>query len=144
MWRCGTFQFSIFTLCQCLLSVFSIQPSRSLFARTFSPCSYVLSSPKALCNSPENHKSVTFCPFPLDYWKYFHIFAPCFARDTRHSRLYIPNHHLGQRSQIATKSVGAYYAQAFQRLQWLVVSRECVEMACVFHLRTNFVKIWKS
>jgi len=27
------------------------------------PCSYVLSSPKALCNSPEKHKSVTFVLF---------------------------------------------------------------------------------
>jgi hypothetical protein len=110
-------------------------PSRSLFARTFSPVPTCYNHQKRIATAQKSHKSVSFCPFSLEYWKYFHIFAPCFARDTRHSRLYIPNHHLGQRSQIATKSVGAYYAQAFQRLQWLVVSRECVEMACAFHLK---------
>ena len=40
-WHCGTFLFSIFTLCQCLLSVFSIQPSRRqrvmIFLRADSP-----------------------------------------------------------------------------------------------------------
>ena len=49
-----------------------------------------------------------------------------------------------KKSQIATKSVGVSYAQAFQRLQWLVVSWECVEMACAFHLMTNFMTIWRS
>ena len=46
----------------------------------------------------------------------------------------IPIHHLGQRSQIATRA-SAYNARAFQRLQWLVVSRECVGMSCAFMLK---------
>ena len=36
------------------------------------------------------------------------------------------------RSQIATRA-SAHSAQAFRRLQWLVVSRKCVEIACAFH-----------
>lgn len=43
----------------------------------------------------------------------------------------IPIHHLEQTSQPA-KRASAFYAQAFQRLQGLVVSRECVGTVCAF------------
>jgi hypothetical protein len=45
----------------------------------------------------------------------------------------IPNHHL-RKDEPTPERASAHIAQAFQRLEWLVVSRECVEMACAFQL----------
>ena len=55
-----------------------------------------------------SHKIFTFLYKTVEEYRFLTIFALCFERDTRHSRLYIPIHHLGQEEpQIATKSVGA-------------------------------------
>lgn len=45
----------------------------------------------------------------------------------------IPNHH-HRKDEPTPERASAHFAQAFQRLEWLVVSRECVEMACAFQL----------
>ena len=49
----------------------------------------------------EIHKNLIFLSLFASDWDNFCTFASCFARDTRHSRLYTSNHHLGQRSQPA-------------------------------------------
>jgi hypothetical protein len=48
-------------------------PSRSLFARTFSPVPKYNNRQKRIATAQKSHKSVSFCPFSLEYWKYFHI-----------------------------------------------------------------------
>ena len=49
----------------------------------------------------------------------------------------IPIHHLGQRSKLQ-QGRQRIRAQAFQRLQQLVVSWECVEMSCAFIQETKY------
>jgi hypothetical protein len=75
---------------------------------------------------------LNFLSIPAVYLQKFRIFAVAFNNECKkHSRLYTSNHHLGQESPTC-KRASAHSAQAFRRLQGLVVSRKCVEMACAF------------